>query len=875
MPTAMIEEALALVDGVQDDPRATLAAAKSLLGNADLAPDVRATAYWAAGLASRQLNDLPRAERALTAGLDIAGAHGLLRRAAQIRSSFSLVRLYTGNTREALEEAERASADLDGADLARNRMQIGLIQQRLGDLHAALDHYEAALAGLRNEGDRLAEARLLTNRGVLHGYLGRLDDGVADLALALSIGRDLDQSLIVAACAHNLGFMEGRRGDVPAALTWFDQAEEAYDQLGRPPGMVEVLLANRAELLLSVGLFDEAAAAAAAALAGLERSDNVTDLSETRWLMAEVSLANGNPDEGLKHATTAVQEFTSQDRAGWQLMAEYTALRCRFASTPSQLTAPDVVQLGTRMKEIGLAGEGDHCLLLAGRLALQIGDMTLARSHLQSAARARSRGPAVGRAQAWLAEAMLREAEGNQRGALRAIDAGLGVIRDYRSTLGATDLRSYAAAHGLELARMATRLAIDSQSPWRVLRAVEDWRSVSRQVAAVRPPTDHDLEQLLAELRRVESELREAALNGEPTAGLGAQRTSLEKRIRSRERQLRGGAVTDERRSWTRKAVTTAVGSRTLLSFMTHADQIYRVAVEGGSATLTRTLGAAAARSELDSLLFSLNRLALGRGSPRSLAAAAATMEVKIASLRSNLLGGLDPGVGPVVVIPSGALHRVPWPALMPEVEVSVAPSLEAWDRASQNRPSVARSSAATLIAGPDLTAAPAEVAAIAESYRNPHVLTGMEATATSALSALDGAAVGHVAAHGVFRADNPSFSSLLMSDAPLTVYDLQLIRTPPGLMVLSSCDTGISKVIAGDELLGLSAALIDMGVGNLVAPIVPIADEVVPDLMADFHRYLTGGATPSRSLADVLAGRDALTDQERALRASFVCLGA
>ena len=44
-------------------------------------------------------------------------------------------------------------------------------------------------------------------------------------------------------------------------------------------------------------------------------------------------------------------------------------------------------------------------------------------------------------------------------------------------------------------------------------------------------------------------------------------------------------------------------------------------------------------------------------------------------------------------------------------------------------------------------------------------------------LTALDGAWLAHIAAHGIFRADSPLFSSLRMHDGPLTVYDFEQLR--------------------------------------------------------------------------------------------------
>ena len=304
-PIPDLELALRLVESVQDHPKATRDEAASLVAREGLDQETLAVSWWALGLAARQLNDLDEADSALRTALRIANEAGLTRRVGQIRSSHALVLLYTGATQSALEETELAMAELSGRDLARNEMQLGLILQRLGRLDEALVRYRSALVGLRRSGDRLAEARLLSNRGVLHGYRGEIDLGVSDLETARRIGDDLGQKLIVAASAHNLGFLEGRRGDMPAALAWFDRAESAYEALGRPPGMVEVLWANRAELLLSAGLYSEAEKAVAAAIAGLEKTENKTDLSETRLLAAEVALAAHRPDEAVDAAAVA------------------------------------------------------------------------------------------------------------------------------------------------------------------------------------------------------------------------------------------------------------------------------------------------------------------------------------------------------------------------------------------------------------------------------------------------------------------------------------------------------------------------------------------------------------------------------------------
>lgn len=874
-----LESALQVVDAVQDDPKRARALAEELVSRRNLDPEAAAVSWWALGLAARQLNELTESEEALRTALDIAVEAKLERRAGQIRSSLALVLLYKGDSQAALREAEQASAELSGADLARNEMQIGLILQRLGRLDEALLHYKTALADLRRFGDRLAEARLLANRGVLHGYRGDLDLGVSDLVAASRIAEQLGQNLIAAACTHNLGFLEGRRGDLPAALGWFDRAEYAYEALGRPPGMVEVLQANRAELLLSAGLVSEADKAVRAAIRGLEKSDNRTDLSEARLLAAEVALADSRPEDAFDAATAASAEFLEQDRHAWHMLAEYAALRARFeVGAVDETTAERTAALARGLRTIGLATEAQHCGLLAGRIALRIGDIGAARRHLQAVSGARRRGPAVARAQAWYAEALLREAEGNKLGSTRAIDAGFKVIRDYRSTLGASELRSHAVTHGLDLALLAVEKALGSGSPWRVLKAVESWRSESTRVAAARPPSDPELSRLLAELRRVNAEIREAAVTGETRSAIGrtlARVTRIESEIQAVSRRLRGSGTDRGPISLTRERVFSQLRDRRLISYFTFGGEIHAVSVLGGSIVLRRLVESKWARNEVSSLLFSLNRLTLGAGTGRSLEAAAWAMEASLLTLRRTLLDPIRTGDEELTVIPTGALHRLPWPALDPGCVVAVAPSLESWIAASSEAAALSSNVTAALVAGPGLPGAIDEVSRISRIYKNHRRRTGRRAEAHLVLQDIEGAAVAHIAAHGNFRYDNPSFSSLEMYDGPLTVYDFEQIQSPPSVMIMSSCDSGVSKVVAGDELLGLSSALINLGVSNLIAPVVPILDDIAADLMVALHRNLVAGDSAPLALAKAIAHRGDDGAQMRALHSSFVALGA
>jgi CHAT domain-containing protein len=170
------------------------------------------------------------------------------------------------------------------------------------------------------------------------------------------------------------------------------------------------------------------------------------------------------------------------------------------------------------------------------------------------------------------------------------------------------------------------------------------------------------------------------------------------------------------------------------------------------------------------------------------------------------------------------------------------------------------------LVAGPQLEHAVPEIKALAKLYATPQLLTGAKASVDAVRGALDGAELAHVAAHGRFRADNPQFSALDLADGPLTVYDLERVRRGPRRLVLSACDSGLSAVHAGDELMGLASAVFSLGTSTLIASVVPVADDVTKALMVELHRGMCAGHSPSHALA---------TAQDRVRADGFVCFGA
>jgi tetratricopeptide (TPR) repeat protein len=870
-------------------------AARRLAGEALAAAsdsETRSTAERALGLAAVELGDAPAAIGHYRHAIAIAESAGLTRRAAEARMSLALALTLTGASAEALAEADRAEPDLEGQARARLQGQRAVILQKLGRLDEALEGYRRPLAAFRRAGDVLWEARLLCNRGVLQVYRGAISAAESDFLRAETLHESIGQALAATQVRHNLGWVAARRGDVPAALDWYDRVEAEYRSHGVP---LALLLMDRCEVLLSARLAAEARENAEAAVAELDAAGLDADLAEARLLAAHADLLSGDAAAARHQADRADAAFTRQHRPAWAALARAAAARAAWLE--AERAAPAGEERRARL-EAALAAaqralrtlDGVEALdarLIAGRAAIELGRPRLGRRQLELAAAARHRGPVQVRTRAWHAAALERLARGDRRGANAAIAAGLRVLEAHRTTLGATELRAHASGHGEELATLGLRLAVESGDAERVLAGAERLRAAGLLRRAARPPDDEQLAADLIELRRVTAALDESLREGRPDQELLRRQAALEASVRRRARRARGNASAGAGRAEARVGHAGAtgdsertpslaeLGGRSLVDFVALDGRLLAVTVVDGRARLRELGDAAAIGREVESLRMSLRSLATAPAGSRAADAMGQVCDAVAGKLDGLLFGPLELGDAPLVIVPTGALHALPW-SMLPSLEhrpLAVAPSLRLWHRATATPPPATRQQ--VLVAGPRLPAATEEIETLSRRHPEARTLTGERATIRNVARALDGAASVHVAAHGTFRVDNPQFTSLELADGRVTVYDLERLSKVPSRIVLSSCESGLSKVAAGDELMGFTAAVFALGTQTVIAAVVPVPDETTKGLMLALDEQLSRDIPPAQALVNA---RDAIPADDRrhaVARAAFVCFGA
>ena len=318
---------------------------------------------------------------------------------------------------------------------------------------------------------------------------------------------------------------------------------------------------------------------------------------------------------------------------------------------------------------------------------------------------------------------------------------------------------------------------------------------------------------------------------------------------------------------------------RQLVEYVEVGDTLAAVVVTSQRCTLRRLGPVAPVAAALEQSLFSLTRLARRGGSEASRSASMDSLNESLGVLGDLLVrplhlrpGGDD---GPVVIVPTGVLHGVPWGSLPGLIgrATSVATSATRW------QPAVGRSdpdALVALIAGPELSGTDRELDAVASMYRSTQRLSGDGATVAAALDLLERSETAHVACHGHFRRDSPMFSSLTMADGPLTVYDIERLASPPSVVVLPACNAGTAAVSVGDELIGTASALLGTGVRSVIAPVTVVNDEATVEVMATLHRHLAAGRSPSSALAATRTEIAATSPDDHAALAaawSFLCL--
>ncbi len=451
-----------------------------------------------------------------------------------------------------------------------------------------------------------------------------------------------------------------------------------------------------------------------------------------------------------------------------------------------------------------------------------------------------------------LCRAEVALARGQTRRVLAQAKAGLTELGAARDRMGGLDLVCGTAIHGFELGRLAVNLVLDSARTDADARRLLDWQERTRaQVYRYEPlPAidDPELATAVAELRTVTRTVQQHRLERRPTAHLERRITALQREV------SRLGWHTSH---WGKpRPVCSAAGGHRAAR-RPDADQLRRAgrgprrgrgqrrahpAVPAGPPGAGARGGPAAARRPRRARAGRPDRAAGQRGVAVGAAAGSRRWTGSCSATAASRPSLLDDRE--LVIVPFGGLYSVPWESL-PTLRgraVSVAPSATAWVGAAESAPGDA-TAGSCWCAGRTCRSRCPSWTSCAQVYPDAIVLEGEQATSAAVLSAMDGAKLVHIAAHGTHEPANALFSRLELADGGLLAHEVARLHRPPEHIVLAACELALSHIRPGDEPLGFAGAMLASGSRTVVAAVNRVGHRSAALTMTDYHRRLASTA--------------------------------
>ncbi len=209
-----------------------------------------------------------------------------------------------------------------------------------------------------------------------------------------------------------------------------------------------------------------------------------------------------------------------------------------------------------------------------------------------------------------------------------------------------------------------------------------------------------------------------------------------------------------------------------------------------------------------------------------------------------------------LIIVPHGVLHYLPFGALfsgkeflIDRYQLRTLPSASILsiltDRAKSNKQS------ALILGNPDLKNpaydlkyAEEEALSLGKIIPQATVLLRNKARASVIYEKGDHYRILHFAAHGIFDPKHPLNSALLLAgngnnQGLLRAGDLYRLRLNNDLITLSACETALSAISKGDDVIGFTRGFLYAGARSIVSSLWKVDDQATRDLMVGFYERL------------------------------------
>ncbi len=777
----------------------------------------------------------------------------------------------------------------DRLRLARLESNMGNILYRQDRFEAALEHYGNALEEFKLQGELQDQAIALRNAAVCFISLGEFDKALSTYREARADCERIGLTLLVAEADYNIAYLHYQRGEYTRAVELYRATRKRCEKLGDPYHMALCDL-DQSEMYLELNMEEEGGVMADQAVLAFHDLEMRYEEAKALTFLAVAASRRGEPKKALRFFGRARKLFKQEKNLIWTSLIDLYQAIVLYQDGQYRQSRQLCRSALAVFSTTSLESKAALCELLLARLGLQAGELNESRHLCEGALKRLDEAEApVLCCQAYLVLGQIREARRDYKGARESYTRAHSLLED---------LRSHLKGEELKIAFLKDKLEVYESLVWMCLRSSGRRGAKKRAFAYIEQAKSRSLADLIAfrsldlplelgsrselldRVRRQREELnclyRQVELI---ETGPGKHAAGRSKALRDRLRSCEDAMVrtmgelrsADQRFGLLQNAGTIGLdaiqsllpqGSK-LLEYYQARGTLY-ACVLGRRFLEIRPLASALRVQRLLSLFqFQMSKFRLGQDYSRRFST---TLQ---AAADGHLAELYDALIAPVrrlleadhlIIVPHDFLHYLPFHALgsrgrclADEVPVSYAPSASVYHLCCSRHPPTGSES---LILGiPDLDAPfiLEEVQGVASILPNARIFVGPAATEERLRLHGPRARFVHIATHGLFRQDNPMFSSLRLGDSCLSLLDLYSLNLSSELVTLSGCSTGINAVVGGDELLGLVRGLLYAGTRAVLVSLWDVDDRSTTDFMKSFYHHMKLGANKARALQQAM----------------------
>lgn len=810
--------------------------------------------------------------RSAVAGFESLGENEI---AARARLGLTGSLQMTGAYEEAIEVCKAADGWFIGAgDLhghARAQTNLGNIHHRLDQHSLALQCHLTAREIFEKAGDSGAQAMASLNAANGFAFLDRFDesDAMYQSAERLATGRGMQR--LADQAGYNRAYLFFLRGRYSDAIRSFNRLRRLFGNT-RSARHAALCDLDQSEIYLHLNLHGEATNLAEQARDRFREQGMAYEEAKASAFLGLAQAQDNHYTAALETFDLAETLFASSGNEFWTGMVEL--YRSEVLTALGRLCEARFLATGAlhRFETLDMTAQRAIALIVLGRIALEGNQRIEARGIADTLfALIRDVDLPLLRFPAHVFRGRIAELEDEPEEALADYGRAASAVEEHRRYLHHDELRVRFLEGKQSVYESLVHLEMEHrpEEPDRAFRWCERAKSrglsdlLGQHLPSIRTDADPTL---LDRVHRLREELNSQYVRMRPDSGdfaCSATREQARRTEKELERGLRQLFDADAHYASligcgnhpTGEIQASLPAGTTLVEYFIARGEIVAFLLERDSLRLCRRLCPVGHIRQLrQSLEFQIEKCHLDRSydarhSDRMLG----TVESCLGQLYDDLVRPWVEEVDAerIVIVPHGELHGLPFHAfydgrthLLDRFPLSFAPSAEVL-RYSLMNPRTGSEGEGLLVGLPDAQA-PAiagEISQLRALAPASHVLIDGDATRDAFFRIASRARFVHIASHSFFRGDNPMFSGFQLADGPVTALDLYSCEWASELVALGGCSSGVNRIAAGDDLMGLTRGFLYAGARTLLLSLWDVSDRETFDLTGHFYReWLASG---------------------------------